>query len=252
MTWTSPEWHERFRQQARWTRELRAHLLPRAGLAQARRLLEVGCGTGALLEDLLTTYPGALFGLDLAAAHLGLARRHAPSAHLARADAHTLPYPSGFFDLTLCHFLLLWVADPARAVAEMARVTRPGGAVLALAEPDYGGRLDYPEALAEIGIWQTAALQRQGADPFVGRRLAGLLAGAGLEEIEAGVLGGRWTGTPSPAELALEWKVLHEDLRDTPAAERLPALQALDRAAWARRERVLYVPTFYAIGWRAA
>jgi SAM-dependent methyltransferase len=252
MTLTPQEWHQRFRQQVRWTQELRTHLLPRAGLAYAQRLLEIGCGTGALLEDMQTAFSGALFGLDIAAPHLGQAHRHAPHANLTQADAHYLPYPTGIFDLAVCHFLLLWVTDPAQTVSEMARVTRPGGAVLALAEPDYGGRIDYPEELSKIGAWQTAALQRQGADPFVGRRLATLLVGAGLQDVEAGVLGGRWTDPPSSAELALEWKVLQEDLIATPEAGQLPGLRALDEAAWARRERVLYVPTFYAIGWRVA
>ena len=105
------------------TQELRTYLLPRAGLASAQRMLDVGCGTGALLEDTQAEFNGVVFGLDLAAAHLALARRHAPTARLTQADAHNLPYPDGAFDLTLCHFLLLWVADPRQTVSEMARVT---------------------------------------------------------------------------------------------------------------------------------
>ncbi len=252
MTLTPLEWHQRYRQQARWTQEVRSYLFSRAGLATARRLLDVGCGTGAVLEDMQVAFTGAQFGLDLSAANLALARRYSAHTHLTQADAHDLPYPTGIFDLTLCHFLLLWVADPAQTVQEMARVTRPGGAVLALAEPDYGGRIDYPDPLSQIGVWQAAALQQQGADPFLGRQLAGLLASARLQNVEVGVLGGRWSEPPSPAELDLEWKVLREDLRTHPAANQLLALRALDEAAWARRERVLYVPTFYAIGWRGA
>ena len=128
------------------------------------------------------------------------------------------------------------------------RALRTYAEMLALAEPDYGGRIDYPEELSKIGAWQTAALQRQGADPFMGRRLATLLVGAGLQDVEVGVLGGRWTDPPSSAELALEWKVLQEDLLTSPEAGQLPGLRALDEAAWDRRERVLYVPTFYALG----
>ncbi len=252
MTLTPQEWHQRFRQQARWTEELRTYLLPRAGLASAQRLLDVGCGTGALLEDTQAEFNGVMFGLDLAAAHLALARRHAPRAPLTQADAHNLPYPDETFDLTLCHFLLLWVADPTQTVSEMARVTRPGGAVLALAEPDYGGRIDYPDQLSRVGAWQTTALERQGADPFLGRRLASLFAGAGLHKVEFGVLGGHWSDPPSPIDLDLEWKILQEDLRAIPENDQLPGLRALDKSAWAQGVRVLYVPTFYAIGRRGA
>jgi SAM-dependent methyltransferase len=64
----------------------------------------------------------------------------------SQADRHTLPFQP-VFDVTFCHFLLLWVSNPEKVVAEMGRVTRPGGSVR-LAEPDYGGRIDYPESLS--------------------------------------------------------------------------------------------------------
>ncbi len=128
-------------------------------------------------------------GLDLNAAYLKLARRHAPRAHLSRGDAYQLPYRPGSFDVAYCHFVLLWLARPAAALAEMVRVTRPGGAVLALAEPDYGGRIDYPDELAALGAKQATALKNQGADPILGRRLAALLVEAGLDAVESGVPG---------------------------------------------------------------
>jgi hypothetical protein len=120
--------------------------------------------------------------------------------------------------------------------------------VLTLAEPDYGGRLDFPEPLHRLGRQQAEALRRQGADLELGRRLASLLAGAGLREVEAGVLGGRWSQPPGPAELDLEWVVVEADLEGAIPAEELRQLRLLDEAAWKRRERILYVPTFYAIG----
>jgi hypothetical protein len=130
----------------------------------------------------------------------------------------------------------------------MRRVTRPGGWVLALAEPDYGGRVDYPEALIPLGVLQEAALSRQGAQTRLGRRLAALFHDAGLAEIETGVLGGQWREAPSPQEQAQEWAVLKADLAgDLPTLE-LARLRQLDQQAWARGERVLFVPTFYAMG----
>lgn len=263
------DWHRRFEQQARWTEQLRRNLFLRAGLPAARRVLEVGCGSGAILAGLAKPGLAARHGLDIDPAYLALAAGHAPGAHLVRGDAHWLPYASGSFDLVFCHFLLLWVAEPAQVVAEMARLCRPGGAVLALAEPDYGGRIDHPPELEAIGAWQQAALRAQGADPRIGRRLAGLLARAGLREVEYGVLGGQWSAPPSPEEWDSEWEVLRSDFaslvrsgQPPKAGNETPEIPAgipglmdqferskrLDFEAWQRGERVLYVPTFYAWG----
>ncbi len=243
-------WHERFRQQSAWTQALRQHLLARLGLDEHSRLLEVGCGTGAIANSLPGMTPGQVYGLDLNLPFLRLAQATSSSIGYANGDALRLPYPAGAFDVVYCHFFLLWIAQPAAALAEMVRVTRANGAVIAFAEPDYGGRIDYPPPLAELGRLQAAALRRQGADPDQGRQLSGLFHAAGLRQVETGVLGGQWQGAPSPAQLASEWDTLQADLSDTLPPARLAELRQLDSAAWQSGQRVLYVPTFYAIGHR--
>jgi SAM-dependent methyltransferase len=249
------DWHARYTQQARWTRDLRRYLYARAGIEAAHRVLEVGCGTGAILSELPDYTQAGVVGLDIDPGRLGLATRHAPQAIYTMADAHEIPFAPNSFDLSLCHFLLLWVADAERVVAEMARVTRPGHSVLALAEPDYGGRIDFPERLGKLGDLQTSALRLQGVDPHTGRRLSALFARAGLEAVEIGVLGGQWSGPPSLSDWESEWQVLEADLTQTSAAlleqtadVDFDSLQQLDFEAWQRGERVLYVPTFYALG----
>jgi ubiquinone/menaquinone biosynthesis C-methylase UbiE len=276
-------WHTRFVQQARWTRDLRLYLSARAGISktrrdasQAMRILEVGCGTGAILRDwtqaddptqaalpdAVAHLPRQIFGLDIDAAHLHLAAQAAAAAHFVQGDAFRLPYADHSFDLLYCHFLLLWLGDPLPALQEMKRLTRPGGAVLALAEPDYGGRIDYPEALAQLGEWQQAALRRQGAEPRTGRRLAALFQTAQFADVESGVMGGQWhhPSPPSPGigrgaggegldeNLESEWAVLSADLQSSQSPQTLAGLRALDADARRRGERILFVPTFYAWG----
>jgi ubiquinone/menaquinone biosynthesis C-methylase UbiE len=245
------DWHKRFVQQARWTKPLRDYLFGRALPPAADRILEIGCGTGAILSDLMGLSSGGkptLYGIDLQARHLTLAGRHAPQARLACANAYELPFPDQSFDAVFCHYVLLWLDDPRHALNEMRRVAEPGGAVLALAEPDYGGRIDYPEALARLGRWQSQALQAQGADPRIGRRLAGLFKQAGLIEVECGVLGAQWSEKPSDEDIEMEWQVMRNDLAEAIPAEELDALERIDRQAAQAGERVLYVPTFYAWG----
>jgi ubiquinone/menaquinone biosynthesis C-methylase UbiE len=245
---TPLDWHYRFTQQARWTQDLRRYLFDHAGLKHARRVLDVGCGTGVLLPELLTQPGRTAFGLDLEPAFLALAAGHTPQAVLIQGDAHAMPFNNNCLDLSLCHFLLLWVADPARVVSEMKRVTRPGGSVLVLAEPDYGGRIDYPEELSQLGQLQKAALHRQGADPLMGRRLRAIMQQAGLADIETGVLGGQWKTPLSPEDFKGEWAILRSDLADSVPGDIIEHFYQLDQAAWARDERLLFVPTFYAWG----
>ena len=155
------DWHRRYLQQAAWTRDLRLYLFEHAGLKKALRVLEVGCGTGAVLADLDT--PASIFGLDVDFLRLVGAKSHVSAAVLTCGNALGLPYSPGVFDLTFCHFLLLWVGDPLQALREMKRVTRPGGSVLALAEPDYNSRLDEPQTLAQLGCWQAEIPAKAGS-----------------------------------------------------------------------------------------
>jgi SAM-dependent methyltransferase len=93
------------------------------------RVLDVGCGTGGMLERLRRI--GPTVGIDAAEEALALARKRSSGA-LVRGDASRLPFHSGSFDL-LTSFDVLYhsrIADDAAALAEMARVLRPGGTFL--------------------------------------------------------------------------------------------------------------------------
>lgn len=243
-----PDWHRRYTQQAGWTQSLRSYLYNLCNLAEARSVLEVGCGTGVILKDLFA-YTKSIHpvGIDIEVEKARFAARFAPQAHLVSADGLSLPFASGVFDITLCHFFLMWVNAPA-ALMEMKRVTAPGGILLALAEPDYGGRIDYPEPLAELGQWQSRALREQGADPLMGRKLRALFSGIGLQAIQSGIIGGHWQGSPTGEELNLEWTVLRSDLQHLVDDQYLNWLEEQDRQAWKDGTRVLFVPTFFAMG----
>lgn len=241
-------WHARFTQQAGWTSTLRSHLYQQAGLQAASRVLEVGCGTGAILADLPASTHARLHGLDLDAARLKEARQHVPTACHVNGNALDLPYPGRVFDLCLCHFLLLWVGDPVRCLREMRRVTRAGGAILVMAEPDYAHRVDTPAAMLRLGQLQTQSLRSQGADPEIGARLPDLFERAGIQLLEKGSLQRMAPEALKPEDWELEWDVLEADLAGLLPVTELASLKQVDLQARLKGERSLFVPTHYAWG----
>jgi ubiquinone/menaquinone biosynthesis C-methylase UbiE len=245
---TIEDWNHRFTLQARWTASVRRFLFQKAALSNAETILEVGCGTGAILADLCAQSPAKVTGIDINLPSLQFATSRTTDPQLVCANGFHLPFAHSSFSTACCHYFLLWVADPLLALLEMKRVTRPGGAILALAEPDYGGRIDYPSPLAEIGGFQTLALCHQSADPLIGRKLSSLFHQSGLRSIEVGVLGGQWAKPPSKEELISEWKILENDLQGMFPQARLADLKNQDQQAWQSGERILFVPTFFAFG----
>lgn len=98
-------------------------LSPLSGLS----LPDAGCGSGQLLLLLLAAADGArVSGLDASAALLGVARGLLPGADLRTGDIGELPYDDSGFDVVTAFNAIQHAADPKAAVAELARVTRPG------------------------------------------------------------------------------------------------------------------------------
>jgi len=245
--WGAGDWHRRFTLQARWTEQIRQYCLNQLNLDRSQRILETGCGTGAICASLRRATSAQVYGLDIRQDFLGFARFINPEGIFIQGDALLQPFASASFDCAVCHYLLLWVSDPVAALAEMRRVVKSGGWVVALAEPDYGGRIDYPDPLAALGWKQAAALRAQGADTSAGRKLASWLAQAGLKEIQVGLLGGQWGISPSEEERESEYEMIQADLSGSTSPVEMAKLLNLDAAAWRKGERILYVPTFY--GW---
>ncbi|MBN1955271.1 MAG: class I SAM-dependent methyltransferase [Anaerolineae bacterium] len=117
---------------------LRLLLAPFAAeLGAAQAILEIGCGTGALVPCLRERAPAVrLVSIDLAHAMLWRAWQRCPGAVLVQADVHRLPFalPGGAaaFDLAVCHNSFPHFADAPSALRELARVLVPGGFLLVL------------------------------------------------------------------------------------------------------------------------
>lgn len=242
---TPDDWDAQFARQADWTRGTRAYLYRRSKMLRAERVLDVGSGTGVVTEELATRTQGQVFGVDVDPEMITYAQRRRGQAKYQIDDAHNLDFADGWFDVVACHFLLLWCRDPARVAQEMVRVTRPGGMVLVCAEPDYGGRIDHPDL--PIGEWQSRSLRREGADPWIGRKLRELFALPGVRHTDVGVMPGLWDLGTLRAQFEAEWRLWERSLAGLVPAAELADVKAKDLAAIESGERMVFMPVFYAL-----
>ena len=242
------QWHQRFTNQASWSKDLRKYLFQKCELAPGDRILEVGSGTGAVINQLVNEIKRFITGVDIDHDGLSFSQHINPESFHVQADGHILPFADQTFTVSLCHFLLLWVKNPIQVLYEMSRVTNPGGCIMALAEPDHQARIDYPPPLDQLGQQQTRALKKQGADIAMGRQINRLFNQIGLEKIEAGIISAQWTRSPGLTADETEWLMLRSDLAGEITADELTEYRELDAEARENGERILYIPTFYAIG----
>ncbi len=240
--------HERYIQQAIWTGENRRRLYSFAAIKEAEKVLEVGSGTGVIASELSSLGLRQVYGVDINPQVTAFAHRTYPNSDFLVGDGALLPFDQKTFDAVFCHFLLLWVSEPRLLLNEMIRVAAPGGSVMIIAEPDYGGRIDYPDPLGEIGALQAEALSDQGADVQMGRKLRSLFEGSGLGGVIVGVLGGEWKGFYLPDGFENEWDTIERDLAGEMSPAELARFREIDKGASLRGERILFVPTFYAFG----
>ena len=166
---------------------LRRRFLSLLRVRPGERVLEVGSGSGVVLRDLapLAGRRGEVVGVDPSREAVAIARRlcrEHPQIRLRVADGLDLPFRAGRFDAALAVTVVLHVAEPERLVAELARAVRPGGRV-GLQDQDFGTLvITHPERDLTDRILR-GVVDRIYEEPYSGRRLPGLLRGAGLEQV---------------------------------------------------------------------
>lgn len=186
---------------------LEDELLGMLALDPGAHVLDLGCGPGFFAERLARRWlpTGRVTGVDVDPELLARGRARLAEEGLAvelrAGSAVALPLADGAVDMAYARFLFQHLSEPERALAEMIRVTRPGGRVVVV-DTDDGGLVVHPapEGLAALLDASARAQRARGGDRFVGRKLGALLARAGLVEVrhEARLL---TTASVSPADL---------------------------------------------------
>src|SRR5215831_6883137 len=125
----------------RYSEPLAAQFADLAGVRRGQRLLDVGCGPGALTAELVSRAgPEAVSAVEPSASFAAAARERLPGVDIRRSGAEQLPFPDDAFDAALAQLVVHFMTDPVAGLREMGRVTRPGGLVAACVWDHAGAR----------------------------------------------------------------------------------------------------------------
>lgn len=165
------------------------HLLPH--LEAGMRVLDFGCGPGTISVGLAKAVePGELFGVDMEASQIEIARAAAEAgghrnAMFQTADVTDLPFEDDSFDVAHCHAVLMHAPDTEAVLAEVRRVLKPGGII---SSREMFVDSSFLEPTMRDG-WETFAklIEANGGHPQIGRELKRLFIEAGFSDISASV-----------------------------------------------------------------
>jgi SAM-dependent methyltransferase len=181
------EAYDRF--MGRYSMLLSPQMADLADVAPGQRVLDVGCGPGALTSELVARV-GAdhVAAVDPSASFVDAAGERNPGVDVRLANAELLPFPNGRFDAAIAQLVVHFMTEPVRGISEMARVVRPDGVVAACVWDHAGGQ-------GPLGLfWEVArSLDPQVEDEsnLAGTReghLAGLFEKAGLDNVESTIV----------------------------------------------------------------
>jgi SAM-dependent methyltransferase len=173
----------------RYSRPLAPVFADWAGVAPGMRVIDVGCGTGALVDELVGRVgPASVAAAEPSAPLLASVRDRHPDLDIRPGVAEDLPFADGAFDAALAQLVVHFMTDPVSGIREMARTTRAGGVVAACVWDLAGGT-------GPLGVFWNAAKElapeTRDESELAGSReghLGEIFRGAGLADVEETVL----------------------------------------------------------------
>lgn len=187
MSFVAADAYDRY--MGRYSTPLAPQLADLAEITSGQRVLDVGCGPGALTGELVERLGAAsVTAVDPSEPFVAAASERHPGVTVQRATAEDLPFADGTFDATLAQLVVHFMSDPVAGLREMARVTRPGGVIAACV-------WDFTGDAGPLNLFWAAASaldpEVEGESHLPGARqghLVELLTDAGLGDVEEATL----------------------------------------------------------------
>ena len=156
-------------------------------LRAGQRVLDVGCGPGVLTARLASRLgASSVAAIDPSAPFVEATRRRVPGVEVREGLAENLPFVDDMFDLTVAQLVVHFMSDPVAGLAEMARVTRPGGRVAASVWDHGGGRGPLTTFWQAVRELDPHVRDESGMPGVREGHLAELVRQAGLDDIQPG------------------------------------------------------------------
>ncbi|MBD3350148.1 MAG: methyltransferase domain-containing protein [Candidatus Lokiarchaeota archaeon] len=167
------DWHDRFTHQLKWTKSFRERIYKKLNFGKLTNLLEIGCGTGALLLEIGSKFNLKLHGIDVNAARINAANQNLKKKKI-RANLYTMDikknsFKDATFDVIVCNLVFLWMDELDIVFQEIHRILKRNGFLIIFCEPDYGGLIEYPDTGLKSALIKN--LRELGADPEIARKL---------------------------------------------------------------------------------
>ena len=173
----------------RYSEPLAARFADLAGVRRGQRVLDVGCGPGALTAELAGRVGAELVSaVEPSASFAAAVRERLPGVDVRQAAAERLPFPDGTFGVTLAQLVVHFMTDPVQGLREMRRATRPGGTVAACVWDHAGDRGPLSAFWSAVRELDPASPGESGLAGVREGHLASLFTQAGLASTQASTL----------------------------------------------------------------
>ena len=239
----SPEYYEAFIRELEYSIIFREDIYQKIGLKKARRVLEVGFRQGWITEEIRKHTEAQITAIDPDHINVADASEKIKGVEFFRDATDKLSMRDESFDIVFCHYFFIWKLKPFKALMELRRVCKKGGFIVALAEPDYSGWLEHPDL--ELGKYFYKAIEKEGGDPDIGRKLLSIFSSAGLET-ELFVNSRVWTSDELENCIASDWNVILQEGLITEKEYEQKVEQELRTIK--EKLRIIVFPVFTAIG----